>query len=195
MKRLLTILFSLLSVLILFSCKSDGEPQAEQEARALSVDAPHWFLVPPQAKDAIYGIGVATSSDLSRARDMASSRARADIAKQLSVSVETMLTDYFQEAGTGDDSQAIEMIESITKEVADVDLRGAKTIEAYVADDGKVYILAEYSMNQFIEEQVAEVFQRNESAAFAEFKAQQALDRLSAEVESNPPRSDANESE
>ena len=195
MKRLLTILFSLLSVLILFSCKSEGEPQKEQEARALSVDAPQWFLVPPQAKDAIYGIGVATSSDLSRARDMASSRARADIAKQLSISVETMLTDYFQEAGTGDDSQAIEMIESITKEVADVDLRGAKTIEAYVADDGKVYILAEYSMNQFIEEQVAEVFQRNESAAFAEFKAQQALDRLAAEVGSNPPRSDANENE
>jgi hypothetical protein len=33
------------------------------------------------------------------------------------------------------------------------------------------------------------VFARNEDAAFAEFKAQQALERLNAEVANNPPKS------
>ena len=36
---------------------------------------------------------------------------------------------------------------------------------------------------------VGEIFNRNEDAAFAEFKAQQALERLNAEVANNPPRS------
>jgi hypothetical protein len=31
-------------------------------------------------------------------------------------------------------------------------------------------------------------FQRNEDAAFAEFKAQQALEKLDSEIDNNPPK-------
>jgi hypothetical protein len=193
MHKKIRFFFPLLFVLILGACRSEGDVK-DNQPELKRVDVPDWFLVPPQAKDAVYGIGVAQSSNMSRARDIAASRARSDIAKQISVSVETMLTDYFQEAGVGDNKQSIEYIESITKEVASAELKGATTKEAYISEKGYIYILVEYPLNRFIEEQVAEVFARNESAAFAEFKALQALDRLNEEIEENPPQSDGLES-
>ncbi len=181
-------------MLFIASCGSEPESAKNtQDVNAGGADLPDFFLFPPQAKDAIYGVGSHKSKDLSVAREVATTRARADIAKQVSVSVQTMLTDYFQEAGVGDDKQSIEMVEKITKEVADIEIKGATTKEVYVTKDrSEVFVLVEYPLNNFIEEQVADVFQRNESAAFAEFKAQQALDRLNAEVANNPPASAAN---
>jgi len=192
MKKAMLILSAFLLIFALVSCGSSPEPVIQQTDPA-KADYPEWLLMPPQADDAIYGIGMAKSSDVARARDLAATRARADIAKQISVSVQTMMTDYFQEAGVGDDTQAMQFVESITKEVADVELSGARTKNLYPADDGTFYALVEYPLNNFVEEQVADIFQRNESAEFAEFKADQALQRLNAELENNPPASKENE--
>lgn len=191
MKKAMFTLAALMMVFALVSCGSDPAPADNNNVRGM--DVPDFFLMPPQADDAIYGIGVAKSSDLARARDLAASRARADIAKQVAVSVETMLTDYFQEAGVEGDTQSMQFIESITKEVASIELSGATTKEAYIAEDGNVYVMVEYPLNTFLEDQVADVFERNEGAAFAEFKAEQALERLNAELENNPPASTENE--
>lgn len=194
MKRVFTLLIVLMMMVTFISCGS--EPETGNNTSAANqggADVPEFFLFPPQAKDAIYGIGSHKSKDLSVAREVATTRARADIAKQVSVSVQTMLTDYFQEAGVGDDKQSIEMVEKITKEVADIELSGATTKEVYVTKDmQQVFVLVEYPTDNFIQDQVAEVFQRNESAAFAEFKADQALAKLEHEVDNNPPASTAN---
>ena len=58
-----------------------AEPQGAQ------FDAPDWFLNPPMADDAIYGIGTAKMSDLSRSRNVAISRARNDIAFQMNAQI------------------------------------------------------------------------------------------------------------
>ncbi|MDA3852096.1 MAG: LPP20 family lipoprotein [Spirochaetaceae bacterium] len=192
MKKAIFVLAAMMLIFSLVSCGSDPSPVVADN-NGNEMDVPDFFLMPPQATDAIYGIGVAKSSDLSRSRDLAASRARADIAKQISVKVETMLTDYFQEAGVGDDVQAMQFVESITKEVASIELSGATTKQMYPASDGSIYVLVEYPLNSFVDEQVADVFQRNESAEFAEFKAGQALDRLNAELDDNPPQSSGNE--
>ena len=196
MKKLVVLLFTAAIVFGFASCGSEPENSGDTAVDTKGLDVPDWFLVPPQADDMIYGIGVDTRSDMARAKDIAASRARADIAKQLSVTVETMLTDYFQEAGEGDNTQAIEMIESITKEVAEVDLKNAILKETYpvLEKNGEytMYVLVEYDKTKAVEEEVSQIFQRNESAAFAEFKSQQALERLNAELDNNPPSSTAN---
>ncbi|MDC7221058.1 MAG: LPP20 family lipoprotein [Spirochaetales bacterium] len=196
MKKLFVLLMMAIVAFGFVSCGSEPET-TEETVDKKGLDVPDWFLTPPQADNMIYGIGVDTRSDMARAKDIAASRARADIAKQLSVTVETMLTDYFQEAGEGDNKQAIEMIESITKEVAQVDLTNAILKETYPVleknDEYTMYVLVEFDKNKAVEENVAEIFERNESAAFAEFKAQQALERLNAELDNNPPASTANE--
>lgn len=181
MKKIFGIMLIALLALTFIGCKSTPDPEPTNQ-NISGGDYPEWFITPPYSDDVIYGVGVAKLSDISSSRSTAGARASADIAKQVSVFVESMLTDYFQEAGVDGDSQAISMVESITKEIADANLANARIVESYVADDGTFYILKSYPLNQFIENDVAEAFMRNESAAFAEFKSDEMLNRLDQEL-------------
>ncbi|MFP4154001.1 MAG: LPP20 family lipoprotein [Alkalispirochaeta sp.] len=180
----------LLTVLFVAGCASDPEPapapapEPEPEPQQ-SIDAPDWFLNPPQADDAIYGIGTAKMSDLARSRNVATSRARNDIAFQMNAQIQAAITDYAQESGVDDNNQVINFVETISRQTTETTLQGTRQEEAYVAQDGTVFILVSFPKNNFLEAS-EEAFQRNEDAAFAEFKAQQALDRLDAQMQNNP---------
>ena len=151
-------------------------------------DLPDFFLSPPQPEDQYVGLGMAKMKDDNLSRTTALSRARADIASQISVSVESMLTDYAQESGADGNSQVLTFVERITKEVADIELKGAITQRQYPASDGTWYAMVYYPKASMLGD-VQQIFNRNEDAAFAEFKAKQALDRLNAELDNNPPQS------
>ena len=150
-------------------------------------DIPDFYLNPPVAEDAIYGLGDAKMSSLSMSRTMAFSRARDDVARQVEVTVKNAITDYAQEAGQGDNKQAIEFAESVSRQLVDVTLRGVKQIQGHAASDGTYYVLVEYPMNALLQEAEAN-FERNEASAFAEFKATKALEQLNFELNNNPPR-------
>ena len=154
-------------------------------------DIPAFYLNPPVAEGAIYGVGDARMSSLSLSRTMAFSRARDDVARQVEVTVKSAITDYAQQAGQGNNVQAIEFVETISRQLVEVTLRGVKQKEAHVAKDGTVYALVEYPIASLLQEASA-AFERNEAAAFAEFKATQALDRLNSELKNNPPRAGGN---
>jgi hypothetical protein len=57
--------------------------------------------------------------------------------------------------------------------------------------DGGVWVLMQYGKDNFLNtfKDVAESFERSEGAAFAEFKAAQALEKLKFETENNPTTS------
>ena len=181
------ILLAVLAALAMVGCASsdDAEPEAGPPQRR---DLPDFFLNPPTPEDQFVGLGMAKLTDDNLSRTTALARARADIAAQVAVSVETMLTDYAQESGADGNTQTLTFIERVSKEVADIELRGAVTKEQYPSNDGTWYVMVYFPRASLIDE-VGQVFNRNEDAAFAEFKAQQALERLNAEVENNPPRS------
>ena len=175
-----------LAAIALSSCASkDAEEQTGPPQRK---DFPDFFLNPPTPEDQFVGLGMAKLSDDNLSRTTALARARADIAAQVAVSVQTMLTDYAQESGADGETQTLNFVERVSKEVADIELQGAITKEQYPANDGTWYIMVYFPKASMIDN-VGEVFARNEDAAFSEFKAQQALERLNAEVADNPPRS------
>jgi len=175
-----------LAAIALSSCASkDAEEPTGPPQRK---DFPDFFLSPPTPEDQFVGLGMAKLSDDNLSRTTALARARADIAAQVAVSVQTMLTDYAQESGADGETQTLTFVERVSKEVADIELQGAITKEQYPANDGTWYIMVYFPRAAMIDS-VGEVFSRNEDAAFSEFKAQQALERLNAEVENNPPRS------
>jgi len=151
-----------------------------------STDYPDFFLNPPAPEDQFVGLGMAKLQDENLSRTTALARARADIATQVSVSVETMLTDYAQESGADNNVQTLSFVERISKEVASIELKESVTKSNYPAKDGTWFVMVYYPKSALLET-VGGIFARNEDAAFAEFKAQQALDRLNAEVENNPP--------
>ena len=110
-KSILLLLVALIAAGALISCGGGAETVDDPPERR---DLPQFFLNPPQADDVIYGLGMAKLSDDSLSRDTAVARARRDIAFQVSATVQSMLTDYAQEAGSGDSTQTLSFVESVT---------------------------------------------------------------------------------
>lgn len=183
MKRNLIIIGSLLMIFAMMAGCASVEEVTERR------DLPEWFLNPPVSEDVIYGMGMAKMSSDSLSRDTSIARSRKDVALQVSTRVQSMLTDYAQESGTGDATQVLTFVESITKQVADVELKGAVTEKVYAANDGNWFSMVSYPKNAMLEN-VEDVFVRNEEAAFSEFKADQALAKLEASLNENPTKSE-----
>lgn len=173
-------------VLLLASCIS-VPPDSEGAASSQDSDLPDWYLNPPTAEDAIYGVGTANMSTLDSSRRMALSRARNDIAFQMNAAIESAIVDYSQEAGADGNTQVVNFVENISRQVTETTLQGTQTEEVAQGSDGTLYALISYPKNGFTEA-ASEAFQRNEDAAFAEFKADQALEYLDSELEDNPPQ-------
>jgi len=167
---------------LLAGCASGGDKVKERR------DLPEWFLNPPVSDEVVYGLGMAKLSSDSLSRDTAIARARRDVAQQVSTRVQSMMTDYAQEAGAEGNSQTVNLVESITKQVADVELRNSTTEKVYAAVDGNWYAMVSYPKSEMGKD-VAEVFSRNEDAMFAEFKADQALKMLEASIAEEPLQS------
>ncbi len=152
-----------------------------------NTDVPQFFLLPPVAEDAFYGVGSAKMSSIDMSKTMSISRARDDIARQVNLQVKNAITDYAQEAGANS-SQTIKFVETVSRQIAEAKLQGAKPKEMYVSKDGTIYALVEYQISNF-KSDADEIFKRNEEAAFSEFKAAQALEKLDMELKNNPTKS------
>ncbi len=185
----------ILGLVLMTGCATSGRdtgqaPGGTAQSVKARRDLPDWFMNPPVSQDVIYGLGMAKLSSDSLSRDTAIARARKDIAVQVSSRVQTAMTDYAQQAGAEGKSQTINFVESITKQVANVNLKNTITEKVYPAEDGNWFAMVSYPKNQ-AEEEVAAIFKRNEEAAFAEFKADEALKMLDASINANPLKSAA----
>lgn len=180
--KILTGLLAIIIVLFAIGCATGNSA-----FQAPASDIPSWYLNPPQADDAIYGVGSGRMSKLDTSRTMAISRARNDIAFQVSATVKAAIYDYAQEAGVDNNNQVINFTETVSKQITETTLNGTKTEKVEVGKDGTVYALVSYPVNAFTD-MAKEAFMRNEDAAFAEFKAGEALKKLDSELKNNPPQ-------
>ena len=178
MKRLGLILLAGIAVLLAVSCAS-GQVGG----------LPDFVLNPPVATDAIYGVGYGKQSTFALSRTVAQTNARADIAKQVETTIQSAVTSYAQEAGVDGDTQTIQFLETVTKEITDQTLSGATPVRMEQDNDGGVWVLMQYPKQALLDAAEAS-FVRNEASAFAEFKADQAVDRLNRELADNPPQSE-----
>ncbi len=189
MKKTAIILLTVLIAATLIGCASGAKTEAE--AAPAKSNLPDYVLNPPLATDAIYGVGYAKQSSLPLAIKVAEANARADIAAQLEATIQAAVISYAQEAGVDDNTQVINFAESITRQITDTTLSGAVTQNRTPMDDGGVWVLMVYGKESLVDsfEEVAEEFERNEDAAFAEFKAAQALEQLDYQLSNNPTKS------
>ena len=182
MKRIGYGAITLAVIMLMVSCAGGGQEQAAEEDPAEQAGAPSWYLNPPIAEDAIYGVGSAKMSSLDTSRRMAVSRAREDIAFQMNAQIEAAIVDYAQEAGVDDNTQVVSFVENISRQVTEATLQGARPEQVEQGPDGTIYALVGFPKGNY-RDAAAEAFQRNEDAAFAEFKADQALEYLDQELE------------
>jgi len=177
MKKLIIIVMIMGLGLILMNC-GGSKPQAKMN------DIPEWYLNPPVAEDAIYEAGDALKQSLGLAKTAADGRARDAIARAIEVKVSNLLKNFMQESGVGEDAEAIEFTSSVSKQVANTVLQGARVVKREVKNEGNsyhVYSLVEYNLNSLIQETVDAV--KKQKSLYNEAKANMSFEELEKEVQ------------
>jgi hypothetical protein len=190
MKKIFPVIVVLLLALLAFGCKS-------QPASGSAVPAPGPVTLPPwinevAPEDALWGIGSAKQSNTQMSMQMAETRARGDIARQLNTVVEGMITDYTRDANMGTANQAsIGLQESINRQLSQAQLTGARVDQRWTAPDGTFWARVVYSKAdaaKFAADSIKNVVD-NEAARYAEFKAMEAtkmMDEQLSKYKSDP---------
>lgn len=174
------------SVLVfLASCLSQDKGKNKTIDVESTKDVPEFFLNPPKSESKIYGVGTAKMARLDLSRKMAVSRARDDIAFQVRTQVESSVIDYAQESGAEENSQLLSFVETVSRQIANTTLQGTQLEEVGTSEGGTVYILVSFPRSHVLKS-ASQIFSRNEDAAFAEFKAKEALKKLDAKLGNNP---------
>jgi hypothetical protein len=159
-------------------------PQSVEQAACI----PEWTVNPPSAEDGLYGSGIAKMQDAALSKKAADTRARDEVAMAIQVKVETMMKDFMQQAGIGDAGQALQLSQSVSKQISSQVLYGCKVVKRHVCPDGTWHALALWPMDQAgalkkaISDQTKDQV-KNEYALYNEFKAKNGFDDLQKELD------------
>lgn len=163
-------LFALVLVMVLiFSFTSCATTAAPTEVKAVANDGKWWNNPPADTADIHYEVGVGFGSTVQTKRDSAKASANTNLAQYINNSIDAIVTMYTNDAGSGDNMQAVQAFESLSKQRATAILTGV-TYEYGTDDDGTVYALAKLPIGPVADElkkNVSEAFVKNEAAAEA----------------------------
>lgn len=172
------IIIALLIPLAFLLLDCGGKPKAKMN------DIPEWYLNPPRAEDAIYEAGDAAKQSMSLAKEAADARARDAISRTIEVKVSNMLKNFMQESGLGEDAEALEFTSSVSKQISNNVLNGARIVKREMKTEGSMYhaySLAEYNLNSLIQETINEA--KKQKALYNEAKANLSFDELEKEIQ------------
>jgi hypothetical protein len=143
---------------------------------------PEWLNdFPPE--DVLWGIGIARQSSTQMSMNTSEARARVAVARQLSAKVQAMFTDYNLDAGNVNSQANSSLQEDVSRQITNIDISGARPIKRWEAPDGTWWYLVEFKKSD-ARNDIASIL-GNQEAAFAQFKTQQALQMLDAQLAKN----------
>jgi hypothetical protein len=177
MKKIFVILLALSFVFVAAACKS-----SPTSTTTGPTTTPEWLNdFPPE--DVLWGIGIAKQSSAQMSMTTAEARARVAVARQLDTKVQAMFTDYNLDAGTVSNQANASMQEDVSRQITNMNISGARPIKRWEAPDGTWWYLVEFKKSD-AKNAVASIL-GNQEAAFAQFKAQQALQMLDSQLAKN----------
>lgn len=158
-----------------------GEDRSDFECKQENVKAPAWTCI-PSAGDSYAGVGIAEKSaaGMDYMRRVALANGRSDLAQQIQSQVKDKITIYTGTTGAGGSETVDKAVETVTKQVAKVDLVGSKALDFWTAPSGAIYMLVTVSQktaNEQIKNNIKTSF-KNDQALWQQFKAKNALDEL-----------------
>jgi hypothetical protein len=176
MKKFFFVLLTALSAAALLSCRSAPSGEIQDP------NVPEWIndFAP---EDSLWGIGSARQSSDSMSMTTAEARARTSIARQLNTKVDAMFTDYMRDAGTVGNQTALSLQEDVSRQITSMQLNGARPLKRWKAPDDTWWYLLEYKISD-AKAAMASVFD-SEAARYTEFKAEEALRMLDAQLAKN----------
>jgi hypothetical protein len=174
------VLFTLMLALMVIGCES-----APAATGAANPNLPDFVLNPPAQEDAIFGVGSAKLSSLNQSMTMAEARARQSLAFQLSANVQAMITDYARDAGTTNNTTALQLSEQVGRQLTQTTLVGALPVKREQTPDGTFWVLVSYSKSDAAKaaSDTMKGVIDNEAARYAEFKTMDALKLMDAQLD------------
>jgi hypothetical protein len=190
MKKLAIIPFVLLILGVLFmGCKSK-EPRYEDDPRSKIIGAegvprPEWMNRTPQSDELYYVVGNGRDAQTDTVkRNLARTDAMAKLAQWKDAVVADTMKNYIEEGGTIGNTQTLMRFEQATVTRSKANIAGFDEVTYWKDQNGIFHILCSYPKNNLKNDFQATVteFQRNEAAAFADFKAQEAFRQLESQL-------------
>jgi hypothetical protein len=183
MKRYLGVVVLPLLAALVVGCGSSPAPAVGANGDV----QPEWVRKVPADTDTLtYFVGSGRDGKTVTAKKAtARSAALQALNEWKAATVESIITDYVNESGETGNTQSLESLENGVKAKARANTSGFREVESWVAADGHYEILYSYPINDFRNDFKAATneFVRNESAAFAEFKADEFFKKLDAELD------------
>ncbi|MBU1117224.1 MAG: LPP20 family lipoprotein [Bacteroidetes bacterium] len=130
------------SILLLNACGGTKEL-----TKTDSGDIPDWYLNTPTEPDYIFAASSATSRDMDLAITKASTEARAGIARNIEIKINSMQKKFEEEVGQGESSEFLSQFTQATKTVVSKELSGSQITQKKLEKDGSIwraYVLAKY---------------------------------------------------
>ena len=186
MKRIVGITVVLCMALAFIGCASQSKSTAPTAAAASAAkerkvggNVPQFVkdALKKAPEDALVGIGTARAASLSLARTTATTRARAEISRQLNTMIQDMVRDY--SAGSEvDPSAALSFQEVMTVALSKSTLTGSVPVEEDSDDNGNYWVVVMLSKTNTVNEiNQAQAAARLAVPALASFNAE---DRMNA---------------
>ncbi|MDR3167158.1 MAG: LPP20 family lipoprotein [Treponema sp.] len=173
MKKLSIILVCLLMLLVM-GCKS-----TPPDTRIDDPNVPEWLNdFPPE--DVLWGIGSARQSTDNMSMTMAEARARQNIANQLNVEVQGMITDYARDAGSINNQASLALAETVGRQITQATLSGVTPLKRWKSPNGTWWYQLQLKKSDAALA-VADIID-SEAARYAEFKAMEALKLMDAQL-------------
>lgn len=177
MKKAFLLLLAILSVLMMMSCASTST------AAVVTAAVDWWDNPPADTAECHYEVGSAKGTTLQISREWAKANANTGLAQYVSNSIDAIVTTYVNDAGEvsneGNNMQAMQAFESVSKQNAQATLTGV-TYKYKTMDDGTVYVLASLPVGQLAETfkaQVKESFVKNKASEEANNMMNAAIDK------------------
>ena len=180
MKKGIVSVFILVLAVFAFSCKS--KPEAVTDPTM-----PPWVNEQPPA-GVLYGIGVSSNVQQQMRMTMSDAGARQDIARQIQVLAQGMVTDYAREAGGINQTAALQFQETVSRQIAQANLQGAVRDVLWTTKDGKTLWtrlkMSKDDAAKTINDQAQKAIE-SEASRYAEFKAMDAVKMMDFQLQKN----------
>lgn len=185
MKRILIAGLCVLALITLFSGCASQKDVTSSIIGAEGVPQPAWVITPPKAEALHYETGFAHLSNKANSIKRASAEAKEKISQWINTTVESVVVNHTSDMGSGDDRQALEAFESISRQTSVTSLMGVSQESMWVDPDGGVWVLLSMPKENIAKafEVASKEFERNDAARYAEYKMNEALEMLERTLE------------
>ena len=175
-------------------CADDEPKPAKKEevsnfaCKQENVLAPKWTCL-PMMKGSYAGVGIADKSAAGQAhmRRVALANGRSDLAQQIQTQVKDKVEVFTRATGNGSAEVVDKVSTAVTKQVANVSLKGSKASDVWNAPSGAMYMLVTVP-NEVVNEKVQAAVKtsfKNDDALWQQFQSKQAMESLEAEFPTN----------